>query len=144
MSNHIHPLPLLANLPPRPPSAPCGALAAQPCLAPVPAVPGPSTPSAVPLPEKPATAPPAPRQSARCSVKGCVFPAPSKGGVMCRYHELLHSGAEAGLFASQQPTLLLSLQAPFGIPDYEPDDSRQKDRKRQAAEREEFLMDEAA
>jgi hypothetical protein len=63
---------------------------------------------------------------------------------MCRYHELLHSGAEAGLFESQQPTLLLTLQAPFGIPDYEPDDSRQQDRKRQAAEREEFLMDEAS
>jgi hypothetical protein len=39
---------------------------------------------------------------------------------------------------------LLSLHAPFGIPDVEPDDSRQRDRKRQAAEREEFLMDEAA
>jgi len=64
--------------------------------------------------------------------------------MMCRYHELLQSGAEAGLFESQQPTLLLLLQAPFGIPDYEPDDSRQQDRKRQATEREDFLMDEAA
>jgi hypothetical protein len=63
--------------------------------------------------------------------------------MMCQYHELLQSDAEAGLFASQQPTLLLSLYAPFGIPDYEPDDSRIQDRRRQAAEREEFLMDEA-
>jgi hypothetical protein len=39
---------------------------------------------------------------------------------------------------------LLSLQAPFGIPDEEPDDSRQQDRKRQAAEREAFILDEAA
>jgi len=39
---------------------------------------------------------------------------------------------------------LLSLQAPFGIPDEEPDDSRQQDRKRQAAQREEFILDEAA
>jgi hypothetical protein len=39
---------------------------------------------------------------------------------------------------------LLSLQAPFGIPDEEPDDSRYEDRKRQAAEREAFLLDEAA
>jgi hypothetical protein len=39
---------------------------------------------------------------------------------------------------------LLSLQAPFGIPDEEPDDSRQQDRQRQAAEREAFLLDEAS
>jgi hypothetical protein len=36
---------------------------------------------------------------------------------------------------------LLSLHAPFGIPDNEPDDSRQQDRKRQAAEREAFILD---
>ncbi len=60
---------------------------------------------------------------------------------MCQYHELLHS-REATLFESHQPTYLLSLQAPFGVPDYEPDDSRHKDRERWAAEREEFLLDE--
>jgi hypothetical protein len=64
--------------------------------------------------------------------------------MMCRYHELLQSGVEAALFESQQPTLLLSLHAPFGIPDHEPDDSRQKDRRRQDAEREEFLNDDDA
>ena len=144
MSNHIHPLPPVVNTAPQPLSVSCGALAAQTCLAPVPAVPGPSTPPADPRTEKGASAPPAPGQSARCSVKGCVFPAPLQGGRVCRYHELLHSSVEAGLFESQQPTLLLSLQAPFGIPDEEPDDSRQRDRKRQATEREEFLLDEAA
>jgi hypothetical protein len=39
---------------------------------------------------------------------------------------------------------LLALYAPFGIPDSEPDDSRFRDRERQAAEREEFLLDDAA
>jgi hypothetical protein len=34
----------------------------------------------------------------------------------------------------------MSRQMPFGLSDEEPDDSRQQDRKRQAAEREEFLM----
>jgi hypothetical protein len=63
---------------------------------------------------------------------------------MCHYHELLESDAEAEHFQSHQPTQWLSLQAPFGISDDEPDDSRYEDRKRQAAEREAFLLDEAA
>lgn len=74
-------------------------------------------------------------------MKGCAFPASAEGNSMCRYHELLYS-PEAGLFASHQPTYLLSLQAPFGVPDDEPDDSRHKDRERWAAEREAFLLDE--
>ena len=77
-------------------------------------------------------------------MKGCVFPAPFLGHTLCHYHELQESDAEAAHFQSHQPTLLLSLQAPFGIPDDEPDDSRQQDRKRQAAEREAFLLDEPA
>jgi hypothetical protein len=36
------------------------------------------------------------------------------------------------------------MYAPFGVSDREPDDSRQEDRKRQAAEREAFLLDETA
>jgi hypothetical protein len=39
---------------------------------------------------------------------------------------------------------LLLLYAPFGVADDEPDDSRQQDRKRQATERETFLLDEPA
>jgi len=141
MSNVIFPLPPLAKILP-PSSEPCGALATQRCLAPAPATPGESTPSAVPLPAKPASTPPAPRQSARCPVKGCVFPAPLEGQTMCHYHELLESEGE--LFQSHQPSHLLALHAPFGIPDTEPDDSRYKDRERQAAEREAFLLDDAA
>jgi hypothetical protein len=59
---------------------------------------------------------------------------------LCHYHELLQSEAE--LFQSHQPTLLLCRQAPFGLPEEEPDDSRQEDRKRLAAEREAFILDE--
>ena len=143
MSNLMCPLPPFVNTPTRLTSEPCGALAPQPCLAPVPALPEPSTPPAVPASAKRASATVVPLPSARCSVKGCVFPAPLPGHTMCHYHELLQSDAEAELFQSQQPTLLLSLQAPFGIPDDEPDDSRQQDRKRQAAEREAFILDEA-
>jgi len=92
----------------------------------------------------PVFAVPAASPSGRCSVKAYVFPAPIQEHAMCHYHALLQSDAEAEHFRSHQPTLMLSLQAPFGIPDEEPDDSRQQDRKRQAAEREAFLLDEAA
>lgn len=78
--------------------------------------------------------------SEKCSVKGCVFPASLKGHSKCRYHQLLQS--EGQLFQSHQPSHLLALQAPFGVPDCEPDDSRYKDRTQLAAEREAFLMDE--
>ena len=142
MSNLMFPLPALVRTSPQSPSEPCGSLATQPCLAPLPALPGPSTPPADLLPDEPASAPPAPLPPARCSVKACVFPAPSPGKTKCRYHELLQ--AEAELFQSQQPSHLLSLHAPFGIPNDEPDDSRLQDRKRQAAEREAFILDEAA
>ena len=139
MSNLIFPLPPLASIPPRSPSVPGGVLTAHTSVASVPALSEPSTLPVVSLPKKPAFAAPSPGQSARCSVKGCVFPAPFQGHPKCHYHELLQSEGE--LFQSHQPTHLLSLQAPFGIPDYEPDDSRQRDRKRQAAEREAFLFD---
>ena len=80
--------------------------------------------------------------SLRCSVRGCVFPVPRHGRRKCQYHALQHS--EASLFESRQPSCLLQLQAPFGLPDHEPDDSRQKDRARWASEREAFLLDDAA
>lgn len=73
-------------------------------------------------------------------MKGCVFPAPSPDRTECHYHELLRSEAE--LFQSHQPSHLLLLHAPLGVPEQEPDDSRQQDRKRQAAEREAFILDE--
>ena len=141
MSNLMIHLPEFANVPPRPPSEPCGSLAAQPCLAPVPDSPRASTCPGVPQPNKSVSAAPVPRQSPRCSVKGCVFPVPLPGATVCRYHELQQSEAEH--FQSHQPSQLLLLHAPFGVPDHEPDDSRYKDRKRQAVEREAFLLGEA-
>lgn len=142
MSNLIHPLPPLSPPPLRPPTVPVGAFGAQPCLAPHTPDSRPSPLPALPRRDAPPPLAPIPAPSPRCSVKGCVFPASAQERSVCRYHELLHS--EGALFQSHQPTHLLSLQAPFGIPECEPDDTRQQDRKRQAAEREEFLMDEAA
>lgn len=143
MSNPMYPLPPNVTFPPRPAAVPCGALSVQPCLAPAPA-PAPAGPySAGPRPEITATPVPS-LSSARCSVKGCVFPAGSLSPRLCHYHELLQSDSEAQHFQSHQPTHLLSLQAPFGIADEEPDDSRQQDRRRQTAERESYLLDEAA
>lgn len=139
MPNLIFSLPPIASVPPRPPPESCGALAAQPCLAPIPAVPPASTPPAIPPPEESVT-PSASRQSPRCAVKGCVFPAPYLGHPECHYHELQQ--AEGALFQSHQPSHLLTLHMPLGVPDYELDDSRYRDRKRQAAERESFLLEE--
>jgi len=142
MPNLTFPLPSPVSISPQSPSEPCGALAVQPCLVPGPSSSQPSIPLAASQPEKSASAPPTPSPSARCPVKGCVFPVSSPGHNQCRYHALLQSEAE--LFQSHQPSHLLSLQAPFGIPEEEPDDSRYQDRKRQAAEREAFILDEAA
>ena len=142
MSNLVIHLPEFVNVPPRPLSKPCGSLAAQPCLAPLPGSPRASTCPDTPQPKKLVSAAPVPTQSPRCSVKGCVFPVPLPGATVCHYHDLQQSEAEH--FQSHQPSQLLLLHAPFGVPDHEPDDSRHKDRKRQAAEREAFLLDEAA
>jgi hypothetical protein len=78
----------------------------------------------------------------RCAVKGCVFPVSSDAKRRCRYHELFAS--EAHLFQSHQPSHLLAIQALPDILEIEVDDSRQKDRARQAAEREAFLLEEPA
>lgn len=142
MLNHMLYLAPPVRVPPRPRSEACGALGVQPCLAPPPAISVPSTPLAVPTPEKRPLAGDIPLPAVRCSVKACVFPVLLKGHADCRYHELLQSEGE--LFQSHQPSQLMSLQAPFGIADDEPDDSRFEDRKRQAAEREAFLLDEVA
>jgi hypothetical protein len=116
----------------------------QPCLEPV-AVPVPevchdSTPAEMGSSKMPDSDLTSPAPSARCSVKGCVFPAPPQGRAECRYHELLRSEAE--LFQSHQPSHLLELRAPFGIAEEESDDSPQQDRKRQAAEWDAFVLDE--
>ena len=141
MSNLIVPLSPIMNNILRPLPEPCGALATQRCLAPVLAVPrAPTTSEASELRHPASVATPLP-QSARCSVRGCVFPALFAGHTECHYHGLQIS--EAVYFQSHQPSHLLMLHAPFDIPDKEPDDSRQEDRKRQAAERDAFILDEA-
>ena len=140
MSNLILPLSSLAMVPTPQLCQSSGALGFQPCLEPTPEVGPRSTPLPSTLGTKTVSVVPVP--SPRCSVKGCVFPAPPHGRSECHYHELLRTEAE--LFQSHQPSHLLSLQAPFGIPEEAPDDSRQQDRKRQAAEREAFILDEAA
>ena len=83
MSNPIFPLPSLVNLPPLPPSEPCGALAVQPCLAPVPAPPEPSTPPAVPLPEKPVSAAPVRRAVGEVLGERMRFPRSHPGTHSC-------------------------------------------------------------
>ena len=135
MSNLILPASSLVRVPPLTQSH--GALGVQPCLALVTDLARTVTPAKV-GPSRP----PAPAPSARCSVKGCVFPASSPEGTECRYHELLRS--DAVLFQSHQPSHLILLSAPFGEPEEEFDDSRQQDRKRQSAEREAFILDEPA
>ena len=138
MSNLILPSSPLAHVPPLTQSH--GALGVQPCLEPVTNFPRNLAPANVVASRPPVSTPPAP--SARCSVKGCVFPAPSPERTECRYHELLRS--EAHLFQSHQPSHLILLSAPFGEPEEEFDDSRQQDRKRQMAEREAFILDDQA
>jgi len=114
---------------------PSGALGLQPCLEEV-KVPVPAT-SSLPLV---AIEPLRATSVGRCTVRGCVFPAAAVGIGECHYHTLLRS--EAVLFQSHQPSHLLLLHAPLGIPEEPVDDSRQQDRKRLAAEREEFVMEE--
>jgi len=137
MSNLILPSSPLAGISPRLIPQSSGALGVQPCLEPATDLPRNRTPANVVPPT-----PPAPTPSARCSVKGCVFPAPFPEHTECHYHELLRSEAE--LFQSHQPSHLLLLHAPLGVPEQEHDDSRQRDRKRQAAELEAFILDEPA
>lgn len=144
MSNLMNPLPPLVSRPLYPHTEPCGSLAAPSCLSLVSPMAGLSNLQAVPLGEKPASATPAASRSGRCSVKGCVFPVSLRGHVLCRYHELFQSDAEAQHFQSHQPTLLFSLYAPCDAFDQEPNDSRQQDRRRQAEEREAFLLEDAA
>jgi hypothetical protein len=140
MSNLICPLTFPEIVPPQATSGSYATLHVQTGLARVSNVPRTQPRGAVPqLGDEPALAPSA---SARCSVKACVFPAASSPGAKCRYHALLES--DAYLFQSHQPSHLMLLYAPFGVSDHEPNDFRQQDRKRQAAERESFILDESA
>ena len=68
--------------------------------------------------------------TARCSEKGCVFPASSPGSGKCSYH--LHQQEEPVLFRSHQPTGLLLDPARMSPSDREYDGSRKRDRRRMA------------
>jgi hypothetical protein len=140
MSNLNYPLTFPEIVPPQATSGSYATLDVQPRSARVSNVPRiQPREAASQLKDEPALAPSA---SARCSIKACVFPAASSPAAKCRYHTLLDS--DAYLFQSHQPSHLMLLYAPFGVSDHEPNDSRQQDRKRQAAERESFILDESA
>jgi hypothetical protein len=74
--------------------------------------------------------------STRCSEKGCVFPASSKGDGKCLYH--LHQQEEPVLFRSHQPTGLLLDPARSLPTERENSGSRKRDRRRMAAIWEQF------
>ena len=166
MSNLILPLSSLDSIAAQPLPRFSGALGLQPCLEPVPPSPRapfpPEVAAASPastvlvaeivapatvvheisIPVTAVAEPLASATAVRCSVKACVFPVPADGRSECRYHRLLQS--EAVLFQSHQPSHLLLLYAPLDVPEEseeEVDDSREQDRKRLAAEREKFILD---
>ncbi len=68
--------------------------------------------------------------TARCSEKGCVFPASSLSGGKCSYHQ--RQQEEPVLFRSHQPTGLLLDPARMSPSDREYDGSRKRDRRRMA------------
>jgi hypothetical protein len=80
--------------------------------------------------------------ASRCTEKGCVFPAEFAVPGKCIHH--YRESTEPHLFRSLQPTLLLLGQAKFGFPESETQVFRLLDRRRLAAEREAFNLEEAA
>lgn len=80
-----------------------------------------------------------PPASARCSEKGCVFPAASGGSGRCLQHE--RQSREPVLFSSHQPTHVVLERSRFNVPeaDTETGASRTRDRRRLVALREAFL-----
>lgn len=77
--------------------------------------------------------------TARCSVKGCVFPASSSISGKCEYHT--RQQEEPVLFRSHQPTGLFLDPTRMGPADQEYDGSRKRDRRRMAAMWEQFQSD---
>ena len=76
-------------------------------------------------------------EARRCAEKGCIYPAgPGESG-RCRQHQ--RQQHEPTLFHSRQPSMILLDCAKFGLPEEEPEDSRFRDRRRLAAQREAFL-----
>ncbi|HXH51342.1 MAG TPA: hypothetical protein VNM47_18535 [Terriglobia bacterium] len=77
--------------------------------------------------------------TARCSEKGCVFPAASNGHEKCVYH--LHQQEEPVLFRSHQPSGMLLDPARTMPTEKEYDGSRKRDRRRMSAIWEQFQND---
>ncbi len=76
-------------------------------------------------------------EARRCAEKGCIYPAgPGETG-RCLQHQ--RQQREPALFHSRQPSMILLDCAKFGLPEEEPEDSRFRDRRRLAAQREAFL-----
>jgi len=76
-------------------------------------------------------------EARRCSERGCIYPAgPGESG-RCLQHQ--RQQREPALFHSRQPSMILLDCAKFGLPEEEPEDSRFRDRRRLAAQREAFL-----
>ncbi|MDE3180127.1 MAG: hypothetical protein KGM47_10785 [Acidobacteriota bacterium] len=91
--------------------------------------------AAIPRPEDPARLP----QSARCSERGCVFPAAAGKEGKCLHH--LRQNHEPILFSSYQPTRAVLDRGRFELPAEEVDTSRSRDRRQLVAMREAFLED---
>lgn len=82
---------------------------------------------------------PAQQSWPRCTEKGCVFPSELAGGGECAYHH--RQFLEPACFSSQQPTRLLLDHARFNLPDSAPAEPRSSDRRRLAAERARFMLE---
>jgi hypothetical protein len=86
----------------------------------------------IPPPKRPVMA-----EAPRCTEKACVYPAALGGSGKCVQHQ--RQQCEPALFEMRQPSMLLLDCAKFGLPEDEPEDSRFRDRRRQAKQRESFL-----
>jgi hypothetical protein len=76
-------------------------------------------------------------EARRCVERGCIYPAGPGKSERCLQHQ--RQQREPTLFHSRQPSMILLDCAKFGLPEEEPEDSRFRDRRRLAAQREAFL-----
>ena len=93
-------------------------------------------PETLPIPHRARGPADATRSPARCSEKGCVFPAKENGSGLCSYH--LKQQLEPALFSSWQPTWLLVNRPAADSDGSESARGRSRDRRRLEAQREAF------